>query len=126
MDRTSKRVLKYLCKYNVYNNYAFFFVDGHCQEFAERLDMLEIELKQCISYLHKEEYVDYTFTGEQVTGFVLTHKGLHFQEIRKEEHSSILIKAMIIPVIVGILIATLPDVLEHTLQLIQQWLSSIL
>ncbi len=105
MDKTSKRVLKYLCKHNLYKNYAFFFVGDSYREIADDLNILEIELKQCISQLRADGYISYVFTGNNVTGFAITNKGLHYKEIFFRESAKAVIKYIAVPVVVAIISA---------------------
>jgi len=125
MDKTSKKVLNYLCEYKDYNNYSFFFVGDMLQEFSKRLNMKPDELRACITYLHNKDYVDYTMTSNEITGFVINHNGIHHDEFRFIDRKKFIKTSVIVPIVVSFLTTLLIDGLKWLLPLIQKLLLNI-
>ena len=128
MDKTSEKVLTFLCFHKDYEKYAFFFNNGTFELSAKLLNMSENDLKECLNYLCENKYIQYVYLQNRPVGLLLKHKGKHFREFNRISTIQFIFKSIIVPVIVSVSTTLVTSIAihgsEHLLSLIQELLKN--
>lgn len=112
MDKTSKKVLKFLHLNRDYKKYAFFFNNGTFETFARWLNLSESDLAECLNYLYDNGYIKYFYVQDRVVGFSLEHKGIHFNEFNRIEKMQFIFKSIMVPIFVSVITSLIVNWLQ--------------
>lgn len=86
-----------------WDGYAAVGIDDICKKTGASKE----ELSRAVSFMVKSGLAEYTTLksslGPVTTGFVLTHEGLNWKEILRNERNEFLLKSVLVPIIVSVL-----------------------
>lgn len=92
MDKTSKKIIKFMVAQGCGSEFVCLFSDGierektiRLSDMADRLKMREKDLRAAYNYLTESGYVSHQMMSGQPVGVYLSHKGLNWKYFRRRE-----------------------------------------
>lgn len=101
LDKSSRDLLNHL-KSNADTSSRIYLFSEY-DELAEALQTTEYDISETVSYLLKNGYLSYQKANGRNIGFRLSHQGVNYKEIRKNEKIDFFCKSILAPIVVSLL-----------------------
>ena len=112
LDKSSKTLLNHLKSTANTSSHIYDFSEYY--EIAQALNTTAYDIAEPVSYLLQNGYLSYQKANGKNIGFRLSHQGVNYREIRKNEKIDFFCKSILAPIVVSLLVNLAIVILHKT------------